>query len=89
MNKTNKGYYNHSFSLSKKKYQEFEELFLKRKIFKTNKYWFSRQKKFYFELDKSKLQVNVFNETNLGEKLEKKNYIIIKLFFLMIIRKVL
>ena len=71
MNKTNKVITTTLFFIQKK-YQEFEELFLKRKIFKTNKYWFSRQKKFYFELDKSKLQVNVFNETNLGEKLEKK-----------------
>ncbi len=89
MHKTKKGFYNHSFLLSKKNLKEFKNNFIKKKVFKTNQYWFSRQKRFYFEMDESKLQIKVFNETNLGDKLEKKNFILIKLFFLLILRKIL
>ena len=87
MNKSNRSYYNHTFRLTGDNIKKFKEIFIKKKVSKTNKYWFSRQKRFYFKIDESKSQIAIFNETNLGEELKKNNLFLINLFFLVTIRK--
>lgn len=87
MSKSNRGYYNHTFCLTSDNIKKFKEIFIKKKVSKTNKYWFSRQKRFYFKIDELKSQISIFNETNLGEELKKNNLFLINLFFLITIRK--
>ena len=89
MNKFETVYYNHTFKLSKKKIKDFENFFIKKKIYKTNEYWRKRQKKLYFEIDKTKGEIKVFNDTNLGNKLKKKNLVFIKLLLFLILRKII
>ena len=77
---SNKVYYNHTFYLSDKKIKKFKKIFIKKKVSKTNKYWYSRQKKFYFKIDESKSTIEIFNETNLGEELKRVIYFSLNYF---------
>ena len=87
MTNLKRGFYNHTFLLPKKKIKKIEHLLKKKKLIKTNHYWFSRQKKYYIEIDNSNSEIKVFNETNLGEKLKKDYFFLFKLIFLVVLRK--